>query len=78
MYRSERCDYIVSFKFGNTKEIINLETSAKKHNIKSIGISQFGTNYLAKNADIPLHTVKPKEAELRSALLQALYMLNLW
>ncbi|EST90390.1 hypothetical protein T233_00532 [Vagococcus lutrae LBD1] len=58
---------------GNTKEIINLETSAKKHNIKSIGISQFGTNYLAKNADIPLHTVKPKEAELRSAATSSLH-----
>lgn len=58
---------------GNTKEITYLVEAGNQHGIKTIGISQFGSNYLSKKSDIALHTVKPKEAELRSAATSSLH-----
>lgn len=58
---------------GNTKEISYLVESASRYGVKTIGISQFGSNYLSKKADIGLDTVKPKEAELRSAATSSLH-----
>lgn len=58
---------------GNTKEISYLVDSASRYGIKTIGISQFGSNYLSKKSDIGLDTVKPKEAELRSAATSSLH-----
>lgn len=58
---------------GNTKEINNLVEVAKEHQVKTIGITQFGNNFLSKHSDIVLHTVKPKEAEFRSAATSSLH-----
>lgn len=58
---------------GNTKEIKQLVNSAHSYGVKTIGVCQFGHNYLSKHADIVLHTVKPREAELRSAATSSLH-----
>lgn len=58
---------------GETTEVIRLIDIAKKHGIKTIGLSQFGQNTVSSTADISLQTVRANEAELRSAATSSLH-----
>ena len=57
---------------GETAEVLEINRIAKEHDIKTIGISQFGMNTLSKHVDVSMQTVKSKEAELRSAATSSL------
>lgn len=58
---------------GETSEIIELVAIAKKHHIKTIGLTQFGANTLASKVDFVLPTMKPYEAKNRSAATSSLH-----
>ncbi|QQP69501.1 MurR/RpiR family transcriptional regulator [Carnobacterium sp. CS13] len=48
---------------GETREIIELIKMAKKHYIKTVGLTQFGQNMLSNRADYTLQTVKILDAD---------------
>ncbi|WP_086312241.1 hypothetical protein A5821_000005 [Enterococcus sp. 7F3_DIV0205] len=58
---------------GETKEILRLLNVAKKHQLKTIGLSQFGNNTLTNQAEYSLQTVRSNEAVLRSAATTSLH-----
>ncbi|ALS00085.1 RpiR family transcriptional regulator [Enterococcus silesiacus] len=58
---------------GETKEVLRLLAVAKKHQLKTIGLSQFGNNTLTNKAEYMLQTVRSNEAVLRSAATTSLH-----
>ncbi|EOL46465.1 MurR/RpiR family transcriptional regulator [Enterococcus caccae] len=58
---------------GETKEVVRLLDVAKKHQLKTIGLSQFGNNTLTNKAEYMLQTVRSNEAALRSAATTSLH-----
>lgn len=58
---------------GETKEVLRLLEVAKKHRLKTIGLTQFGHNPLANKAEYALQTVRSNEATLRSAATTSLH-----
>ncbi|MEI5993016.1 MurR/RpiR family transcriptional regulator [Candidatus Enterococcus mansonii] len=58
---------------GETKEVLRLVDVAKKHQLKTIGLSQFGNNTLTNQAEYSLQTVRSNEAVLRSAATTSLH-----
>ncbi|WP_282035303.1 MurR/RpiR family transcriptional regulator [Metabacillus indicus] len=58
---------------GETEEILQLVDIAKAYGIKTIGLSRFGSNRLAKKVDMPLHHVRAPEAKYRSAATSSLF-----
>lgn len=58
---------------GETKEILRLLDVAQKHQLKSIGLSQFGNNSLATKVNYSLQTVRSNEAVVRSAATTSLH-----
>lgn len=58
---------------GETKEVLKLVEVAKRQGIKSIGLTQFGTNPVASKVDYSIQTVRSNEAELRSAATSSLH-----
>lgn len=58
---------------GETKEIIKLAELAKEQQLKTIALTQFGNNSLMKAVDLVLQTVKPYEAQVRSAATSSLH-----
>ncbi|MTD42260.1 SIS domain-containing protein [Erwinia sp. CPCC 100877] len=58
---------------GETKEVLRLLEVAQKHQLKTIGLSQFGDNSLSSKADYALQTVRSNEAVLRSAATTSLH-----
>lgn len=58
---------------GETVEVLNMVKVAKDNNLKTIGLTQFGTNSLTECVDIPVQTVKVKEAVIRSAATSSLH-----
>ncbi|MGX7149486.1 MurR/RpiR family transcriptional regulator [Enterococcus ureasiticus] len=58
---------------GETKEVLRLLDVAKKHQLKTIGLSQFGNNTLTNQAEYSLQTVRSNEAVLRSAATTSLH-----
>ncbi|MFD1900245.1 MurR/RpiR family transcriptional regulator [Enterococcus termitis] len=57
---------------GETKEVLRLVDVAQKHQLKTIGLSQFGNNTLT-NKVYSLQTVRSNEAVLRSAATTSLH-----
>lgn len=58
---------------GETKEVLRLVDVAKKHQLKTIGLSQFGNNTLTNKVAYSLQTVRSNEAVLRSAATTSLH-----
>ncbi|MGM0217938.1 MurR/RpiR family transcriptional regulator [Enterococcus sp. AZ126] len=58
---------------GETKEVLRLLDVAQKHQLKTIGLSQFGNNTLTNKAEYTLQTVRSNEAVLRSAATTSLH-----
>ncbi|MBO0440468.1 MurR/RpiR family transcriptional regulator [Candidatus Enterococcus ikei] len=58
---------------GETKEVLRLLDVAKKHQLKTIGLSQFGNNTLTNKVEYALQTVRSNEAVLRSAATTSLH-----
>ncbi|SFH54710.1 MurR/RpiR family transcriptional regulator [Pisciglobus halotolerans] len=58
---------------GETKEIIELVSVAKKHHIKTVGLTKFGNNTLTNQVDFVLQTMKPHESRNRSAATSSLH-----
>lgn len=58
---------------GETKEILRLVDVAQKVGVKTVGLSQFGHNSLAKRVDYSLQTVRSNESVLRSAATTSLH-----
>lgn len=57
---------------GETKEVLSLVKVAQMNDVKTISLTQFGSNSLSSKVDISIQTVKSKEAELRSAATSSL------
>ena len=58
---------------GETKEVLRLLDVAQKHQLKTIGLSQFGNNTLTNKSEYTLQTVRSNEAVLRSAATTSLH-----
>jgi DNA-binding MurR/RpiR family transcriptional regulator len=58
---------------GETKEVLRLVDVAQKHQLKTIGLSQFGNNTLTNKVAYSLQTVRSNEAVLRSAATTSLH-----
>ncbi|WP_214744951.1 MurR/RpiR family transcriptional regulator [Exiguobacterium sp. s189] len=58
---------------GETEEILQLVDIAKTYQIKTIGLSRFGSNRLSKKVDMSLHHVRAPEAIYRSAATSSLF-----
>ncbi|MDH6364373.1 DNA-binding MurR/RpiR family transcriptional regulator [Enterococcus sp. PF1-24] len=58
---------------GETKEVLRLVDIAKKYQLHTIGLSQFGSNSLATKVDLPIQTVRSNEAIVRSAATTSLH-----
>ncbi|MGX7263857.1 MurR/RpiR family transcriptional regulator [Enterococcus crotali] len=58
---------------GETKEVLRLLEVAQKHQLKTIGLSQFGNNTLTSKVDYSVQTVRSNEAVLRSAATTSLH-----
>lgn len=58
---------------GETNEVIHLDDIARKHGHKTISITRFGNNALAKNSDVALQHVRANEIEMRSAATSSLH-----
>lgn len=57
---------------GETREVSRLADVAQESGLKTIGITQFGSNTLSNISDISVQTVRSKEAEIRSAATSSL------
>lgn len=57
---------------GETKEVIHMLKIAKNSGLKTISITQFGSNTISHLTDVSIHTVRSNEAELRSAATSSL------
>lgn len=66
---------------GETHEIANAVRLAKKHGIKTIGLTRFGQSAVSSLSDIALYTSCSNEAPFRSAAtssrLTQLYMIDI-
>ena len=57
---------------GETKEVTHMLKVAKNSGLKTISITQFGSNTISHLTDVSIHTVRSNEAELRSAATSSL------
>ena len=57
---------------GETQEVVNLLKLAKEAGMQTVSMTQFGANSMSRLSDISIHTVRSKEAELRSAATSSL------
>ncbi|WP_311896527.1 MurR/RpiR family transcriptional regulator [Enterococcus asini] len=57
---------------GDTPEIIRLTKFLAKQGITTMGLTQLGSNALSKVVDITIHTVRSKEAIIRSGATSSL------
>lgn len=58
---------------GETKEVIKLNNLARDYGHKTISITRFGGNSLAKKSDIALQHIRANEIETRSAATSSLH-----
>jgi DNA-binding MurR/RpiR family transcriptional regulator len=58
---------------GETEEILQLVDIAKAYGCKTIGLSRFGNNRLAKKVDMSLQHMRAPEAKFRSAATSSLF-----
>lgn len=58
---------------GETEDILQLVDIAKTYGCKTIGLSRFGSNSLAKKVDMSLQHVRAPEAKYRSAATSSLF-----
>ncbi|MCB5952847.1 MurR/RpiR family transcriptional regulator [Enterococcus sp. BWT-B8] len=58
---------------GETKEVLQLVELAKKYQLHTVGLTQFGMNSLASKVELPLQTVRSNEAVVRSAATTSLH-----
>lgn len=58
---------------GKTHEVIKLSEMAREHGHKTISITRFGNNPLAKRSDVSLQHVRANEIEIRSAATSSLH-----
>lgn len=58
---------------GETHELVKMNNIAQRHGHKTISITRFGNNPLAKNSDICLQHVRTNEIETRSAATSSLH-----
>ena len=70
---SENTVFIGISNSGETKEVIKLNDLAQKYGYKTISITRFGNNTLAKKSDISLQHVRSNEIEIRSAATSSLH-----
>ncbi|WP_438759830.1 SIS domain-containing protein [Enterococcus sp. AZ194] len=57
---------------GETKEVLHMVKVAKNAGLKTISMTQFGSNTISSLTDVSIHTVRSNEAELRSAATSSL------
>lgn len=58
---------------GETYEVIKLNDLAQEHDHKTVSITRFGKNTLAKKSDVSLQHVRSNEIEMRSAATSSLH-----
>lgn len=58
---------------GETTDITELAIIAKKYDIYTVGLTQFGKNSLSSKVDLSIQTVKSNESRMRSAATTSLH-----